>query len=94
MKIRIWGARGSVPAPGGTTYLYGGNTSCVAVEVAPGDALVWANLGDNSVKLGDPAQARTAYEKVIALKPDASFVKQAKEGLADLDKKKPKPKKK
>ena len=30
MKVRVWGARGSVPAPGPEMNRYGGNTSCVA----------------------------------------------------------------
>ncbi|MBD3320602.1 MAG: MBL fold metallo-hydrolase [Chitinivibrionales bacterium] len=33
MKIRYWGVRGSVPVPGPSTVKYGGNTSCVSVEV-------------------------------------------------------------
>ena len=40
MKIRIWGARGSVPSPGPTTTRYGGNTSCVQVTLADGTELV------------------------------------------------------
>ena len=35
MRLKIWGCRGSVPAPGADTVTYGGNTSCV--EVALGD---------------------------------------------------------
>jgi phosphoribosyl 1,2-cyclic phosphodiesterase len=31
MRVKIWGARGSVPAPGPGTVQYGGNTSCVQV---------------------------------------------------------------
>ena len=34
MKVRIWGARGSVPAPGPEMNRYGGNTSCVEVTLA------------------------------------------------------------
>lgn len=33
MKIRIWGARGSIPCPGSSTVRYGGNTACVEVQV-------------------------------------------------------------
>lgn len=33
MKVTVWGARGSVPSPGPHTVRYGGNTSCVSVEV-------------------------------------------------------------
>jgi phosphoribosyl 1,2-cyclic phosphodiesterase len=40
VKVRIWGARGSIPAPGPETMRYGGNTSCVSVELADGSTLV------------------------------------------------------
>ena len=33
MKVKVWGARGSVPAPGPEMNRYGGNTSCV--ELTP-----------------------------------------------------------
>jgi len=33
MIARFWGVRGTVPVPGPTTLRYGGNTSCVSVEV-------------------------------------------------------------
>lgn len=31
MKIRIWGARGSLPTPGQHTVRYGGNTACIEI---------------------------------------------------------------
>ena len=40
MKVRIWGARGSIPAPGPKTARYGGNTSCVQVTLSDGSVLV------------------------------------------------------
>ena len=40
MKVRIWGARGSIPAPGPQTARYGGNTSCVQVTLSDGSVLV------------------------------------------------------
>jgi phosphoribosyl 1,2-cyclic phosphodiesterase len=40
MRIRIWGARGSIPAPGPRTARYGGNTSCVQVTLSDGSVLV------------------------------------------------------
>ena len=40
MNLRVWGARGSVPAPGPETMRYGGNTSCVQVELSDGSTLV------------------------------------------------------
>ena len=33
MKITFWGVRGSIPTPGPTTVVYGGNTACVSVEI-------------------------------------------------------------
>jgi ribonuclease BN (tRNA processing enzyme) len=40
MLARIWGARGSLPAPGLGTARHGGNTSCVEVELDDGTLLV------------------------------------------------------
>lgn len=35
MTITLWGVRGSIPSPGPRTARYGGNTTCVSVEVGP-----------------------------------------------------------
>ena len=40
MKVRVWGCRGSLAVPGADTVRYGGNTSCVEVEGANGEAIV------------------------------------------------------
>ena len=40
MKLKVWGARGSVPAPGPQMNRYGGNTSCVQVTLASGEQLI------------------------------------------------------
>jgi phosphoribosyl 1,2-cyclic phosphodiesterase len=40
MKIKVWGARGSIPAPGPETMRYGGNTSCVEVTLSDGSTLI------------------------------------------------------
>lgn len=40
MRIKVWGARGSIPAPGPRTARYGGNTSCVQVTLSDGHVLV------------------------------------------------------
>jgi phosphoribosyl 1,2-cyclic phosphodiesterase len=39
VKVKIWGARGSVPSPGPETTRYGGNTSCVQVTLSDGTIL-------------------------------------------------------
>src|SRR4029077_18742211 len=38
--VRVWGARGSLSAPGPATGGYGGNTSCIEVELADGTTLI------------------------------------------------------
>ena len=40
MRIKVWGARGSVPAPGPEMNNFGGNTSCVQVEFRDGSHLI------------------------------------------------------
>ena len=39
MRLKVWGARGSVPSPGPETTRYGGNTSCVQVTLSDGTVL-------------------------------------------------------
>ena len=52
MKIRFWGVRGSIPAPGPETNRYGGNTSCVSVHTASG-GLVIIDMGTGLMHLGN-----------------------------------------
>lgn len=40
LNVRFWGVRGSVPSPGLSTARYGGNTSCVSIQVAQQGILV------------------------------------------------------
>ena len=40
MRVKVWGARGSVPAPGPHMNRYGGNTSCVQVTLDSGEELI------------------------------------------------------
>ncbi|MBI3702038.1 MAG: MBL fold metallo-hydrolase [Afipia sp.] len=51
MTVRIWGARGSIPAPGPETVRYGGNTSCV--EVICGNRTVVFDAGSGLRLLGN-----------------------------------------
>jgi phosphoribosyl 1,2-cyclic phosphodiesterase len=52
MKIQFYGVRGSMPTPGKQTVMFGGNTSCVYVELSNGDNIILdagtgiANLGE------------------------------------------------
>ena len=40
MRAKIWGCRGSLATPGPETLTFGGNTSCVSVELADGTLIV------------------------------------------------------
>jgi len=40
MKIEFYGVRGSMPTPGENTVVYGGNTSCVYLELNNGDNII------------------------------------------------------
>jgi phosphoribosyl 1,2-cyclic phosphodiesterase len=40
MQARVWGCRGSLAAPGADTIRYGGNTSCLEVQLESGHTLV------------------------------------------------------
>jgi phosphoribosyl 1,2-cyclic phosphodiesterase len=60
MKVTLWGTRGSLPTPGFDTSVYGGNTSCVAVEGARGTMLI-LDAGTGIRRLGmtmDPGVQR------------------------------------
>jgi phosphoribosyl 1,2-cyclic phosphodiesterase len=53
VKLKVWGARGSVPAPGPHMNRYGGNTSCVQVTLSSGENLILdAGTGIRSLGMG------------------------------------------
>ena len=58
MQLKIWGCRGSVPSPGPTTVVCGGNTSCVEISLDDGTVLVLdagtgiRDLGDDLIERG------------------------------------------
>ncbi|HMC36446.1 MAG TPA: MBL fold metallo-hydrolase [Actinomycetota bacterium] len=51
MRVRIWGCRGSLAAPGPETVRYGGNTSCVELRPSDGRLLV-IDAGTGARNLG------------------------------------------
>ena len=62
MKVKVWGARGSVPCPGPETLRYGGNTSCVQVTLSDGSTLVLdAGTGIRPLGLAMPAPDRPLH---------------------------------
>ena len=40
MKLKFWGTRGSIPAPGKDTIRYGGNTCCVEITTETGKKII------------------------------------------------------
>jgi phosphoribosyl 1,2-cyclic phosphodiesterase len=56
VKIRFWGVRGSIPAPGPETIRYGGNTSCVSVHTRAGGLIV-VDMGTGLMHLGNALMA-------------------------------------
>ena len=56
MKLKVWGARGSIPAPGPETMRYGGNTSCVEVTLSDGSTIILdAGTGIRQLGMSMPA---------------------------------------
>jgi phosphoribosyl 1,2-cyclic phosphodiesterase len=51
LRLRFWGTRGSIPAPGPRTVRYGGNTPCIEVRTTA-DALVILDAGTGIRELG------------------------------------------
>jgi phosphoribosyl 1,2-cyclic phosphodiesterase len=64
VRARIWGCRGSLPTPGPGTVRYGGNTSCVEVELDDGARLV-LDAGTGICPLG--AELRRRQDRHIRL---------------------------
>lgn len=51
MRVKFWGVRGSIPAPGPETNRYGGNTPCVSLETATGELFI-IDMGTGVIGLG------------------------------------------
>jgi phosphoribosyl 1,2-cyclic phosphodiesterase len=56
MRVKFWGVRGSIPAPGPETNRYGGNTSCVSIHTAA-NKLVIVDMGTGLMHLGNALMA-------------------------------------
>src|ERR1700730_4328547 len=59
---RFWGVRGSYPTPGPRTVRYGGNTSCVEVQV--GSQTIILDAGSGISGLGHDLLRRSAGESL------------------------------
>ena len=66
MIVRVWGARGSLSAPGPATVGYGGNTSCVELELDDGTTLI-LDAGSGIRELGQRLLERNRGEVHICL---------------------------
>ncbi len=51
LSVRFWGVRGSIPSPGSSTVIFGGNTSCL--EIRADERLIIIDLGTGVRPLGD-----------------------------------------
>lgn len=51
MEVFFWGVRGSIPTPGESYSLYGGNTSCVEIRLS--DQVLIFDMGSGIKNLGD-----------------------------------------
>ena len=78
MRVTFYGVRGSVPAPGPTTVRYGGNTSCVGVELSDGSRLILdagtgiRTLGNELIKNGGSVRtslllSHTHWDHILGL---------------------------
>jgi phosphoribosyl 1,2-cyclic phosphodiesterase len=56
VRIKFWGVRGSIPAPGPETNRYGGNTSCVSIHTNSG-GLIIIDMGTGLMHLGNALMA-------------------------------------
>ncbi len=68
MKIKFWGVRGSIPAPGPNTVRYGGNTPCIQVinDDKPDDCII-LEAGTGIRELGLAIMATKKQPKIHIL---------------------------
>ena len=64
MKISFYGVRGSVPVPGASTCRYGGNTSCVHIELESGNDLI-LDAGTGIRRLGQLMLKKTTPINIL-----------------------------
>jgi phosphoribosyl 1,2-cyclic phosphodiesterase len=63
MRVRYWGARGSIPAPRAEMALHGGNTSCVELTLSDGSEVIL----DAGTGICDLGRARERGSKPVHL---------------------------
>lgn len=65
LTLTFWGTRGSVPSPGATTALFGGNTPCVELRTAT-NALLILDAGTGIRRLGRSLLERARAKPIVA----------------------------
>ncbi|NJP04602.1 MAG: MBL fold metallo-hydrolase [Chloroflexaceae bacterium] len=68
--VRIWGARGSYPTPGRKTIRYGGNTTCVELQIGGHTLVIDAgtgiiNLGQDMVRRSKDANNKPIVATIL-----------------------------
>lgn len=58
MEVLFWGVRGAIPCPGGETVRYGGNTSCIELNLGEGSRPVVIDAGTGIRRLGHDLMTR------------------------------------
>jgi phosphoribosyl 1,2-cyclic phosphodiesterase len=64
MRVKYWGARGSIPTPGPDKSVHGGNTSCVEVTLSDGSELI-LDAGTGICELGRVRERGTRSVHVL-----------------------------
>lgn len=64
--LEYWGVHGTLPAPGPSTTRYGGNTSCVSLELADGRMIVF-DAGSGIRPLGRELASRPSLTAAICI---------------------------
>lgn len=64
MKVKMWGVRGSIPAPGPHTVRYGGNTTCIEVR-GDDDSLIILDAGTGIFPLAQSLLAQLPVQANI-----------------------------
>lgn len=65
LTLTFWGTRGSVPSPGASTALFGGNTPCVELRTAT-NALLILDAGTGIRRLGRSLLERARAKPIVA----------------------------
>ncbi len=64
--LKYWGVHGTLPVPGPNTTRYGGNTSCVSLELADGRVIVF-DAGSGIRNLGNSLMSRSPLTAAVLI---------------------------